>query len=194
MTPSTSRLPRVATRLAILLAATLLAAACGNSGPTASPSPASAAPSPPSSQAASPSAVPSAGNADLTPVPGGTTAPPDEPSGTPTQTETAWGRIWDAVPASFPRLEASLPADSVTGPVSAAFVVGAGPADVTATMKRLLDGEGGYRTDQSGPLEDGSFVLDSTGSWEGCRVQTTVTPQSGTTLITILYGAGCPFE
>jgi len=194
VTPSTSRLPRVATRLAILLAATLLADACGSSGPTASPSPASAAPSPPSSQAASPSAVPSAGNADLTPVPGGTTAPPDEPSGTPTQTETAWGRIWDAVPASFPRLEASLPADSVTGPVSAAFVVGAGPADVTATMKRLLDGEGGYRTDQSGPLEDGSFVLDSTGSWEGCRVQTTVTPQSGTTLITILYGAGCPFE
>ena len=194
MTPSTSRLPRVATRLAILLAATLLADACGSSGPTASPSPASAAPSPPSSQAASPSAVPSAGNADLTPVPGGTTAPPDEPSGTPTQTETAWGRIWDAVPASFPRLEASLPADSVTGPVSAAFVVGAGPADVTATMKRLLDGEGGYRTDQSGPLEDGSFVLDSTGPWEGCRVQTTVTPQSGTTLITILYGAGCPFE
>jgi len=194
VTPSTSRLPRVATRLAILLAATLLADACGSSGPTASPSPASAAPSPPSSQAASPSAVPSAGNADLTPVPGGTTAPPDEPSGTPTQTETAWGRIWDAVPASFPRLEASLPADSVTGPVSAAFVVGAGPADVTATMKRLLDGEGSYRTDQSGPLEDGSFVLDSTGSWEGCRVQTTVTPQSGTTLITILYGAGCPFE
>jgi len=194
VTPSTSRLPRVATRLAILLAATLLADACGSSGPTASPSPASAAPSPPSSQAASPSAVPSAGNADLTPVPGGTTAPPDEPSGTPTQTETAWGRIWDAVPASFPRLEASLPADSVTGPVSAAFVVGAGPADVTATMKRLLDGEGSYRTDQSGPLEDGSFVLDSTGSWEGCRVQTTVTPQSGTTLMTILYGAGCPFE
>jgi cytoskeletal protein RodZ len=195
VTPSTSPLPRVATRLATLLAATLLAAACGNSGPTASPSPASAAPSPRSSQAASPSAVPSApANADLTPVPGGTTAPPVEPSGTPTQTDTAWGRIWDAVPSSFPRLEASLPADSISGPVSAAFVVGAGLADVTATMKRLLDGEGGYRTDQSGPLEDGSFVLDSTGPWEGCRVQTTVTPQSGTTLMTILYGADCPFE
>jgi hypothetical protein len=194
VTPSTSRLPRVATRLAILLAATLLAAACGSSGPTASTSPTSAAPSPRSSQAASPSAVPSAaGNADLTPVPGGTTAPPVEPSGTPTQTDTAWGRIWDAVPVSFPRLEASFPADSVSGPVSAAFVVGAGPADVTATMKRLLDGEG-YRTDQSGPLEDGSFVLDSTGPWEGCRIQTTVTPQSGTTLMTILYGADCPFE
>ena len=193
MTPSTSGLPRVATRLAALLAATLLAAACRSPGPTASTSPTSAAPSPRSSQAASPSAVPSApANAELTPVPGGTTAV--EPSGTPTQTDTAWGRIWDAVPVSFPRLEASLPADSVSGPVSAAFVVGAGPADVTATMKRLLDGEGGYTTDQSGPLEDGSFVLDSTGPWEGCRVQTTVTPQSGTTLMTILYGAGCPFE
>jgi hypothetical protein len=194
VTPSTSRLPRVATRLAILLAATFLAAACGSSGPTASPSPASAAPSSRSSQAASQSAVPSAaGNADLTQVPGGTTAPPVEPSGTPTQTDTAWGRIWDAVPVSFPRLEASIPADSISGPVSAAFVVGAGPADVTSTMKRLLDGEG-YRTDQSGPLEDGSFVLDSTGPWEGCRVQTTVTPQSGTTLMTIFYGADCPFE
>jgi hypothetical protein len=60
-------------------------------------------------------------------------------------------------------------------------------------MKRLLDSEG-YSTDQSGPLEDGSVVLDSTGTWEGCRVQTTVTPQSGTTLMTILYGADCPFE
>ena len=64
---------------------------------------------------------------------------------------------------------------------------------MTGTMKRLLDSEG-YRTDQSGPLEDGSFVLDSTGAAAGCRVQTTLTPQSGTTLVTILFGAACPFE
>jgi hypothetical protein len=129
----------------------------------------------------------------LTPVPGGPTASPVEPHDTPTQTNTAWGRIWDAVPTSFPRVEASTPADSITGPVSAAFVVGAQAADVTQTMKRLLDGQG-YRTDQSGPLEDGSFVLDSTGPTAACRVQTTLAPQSGTTLMTILFGAACPFE
>lgn len=189
MTPSTSRLPRVA-GVAVVLAATLLAA-CGSSGPTPSPSPAAA--SPRSALAASPSSSPPAASAELTQVPGGATTPPVEPSGTPTQTVTAWGRIWDAVPDSFPRLESSLPADSISGPVSAAFVVGASPTDVTATMKRLLDSKG-YSTDQSGPLEDGSVVLDSTGAWEGCRVQTTVTPQSGTTLMTILYGADCPFE
>jgi hypothetical protein len=97
------------------------------------------------------------------------------------------------VPASFPRVEASTAADSIAGPVSAAFVVEAQAADVTETMKRLLDGEG-YRTDQSGPLEDGSFILDSTGATAGCRVQTTLAPKSGTTLMTVLFGASCPFE
>jgi hypothetical protein len=97
------------------------------------------------------------------------------------------------VPASFPRVEASTPADSITGPVSAAFVVDAQAADVTGTMNRLLD-SAGYSTDQSGPLEDGSFVLDSTGASAGCRVQTTLAPQAGATLMTILFGAGCPFE
>jgi hypothetical protein len=97
------------------------------------------------------------------------------------------------LPASFPRVEASTPADSIAGPVSAAIVVEAQAADVTETIKRLLDGEG-YRTDQSGPLEDGTFVLDSTGTSAGCRVQTTLAPQSGATLMTILFGAGCPFE
>jgi hypothetical protein len=60
-------------------------------------------------------------------------------------------------------------------------------------MKAALDAAG-YRTDQSGPLEDGTFVLDSTGTSSGCRVQTTLTPLSGTTLMTVMYGAGCPFE
>ena len=69
----------------------------------------------------------------------------------------------------------------------------AGPADVTATMKRLLD-SAGYATDQSGPLEDGSFVLDSTGAPADCRVQTTLAPQASSTLMTVLFGAACPFE
>ena len=97
------------------------------------------------------------------------------------------------MPDSFPRPAASTPADSITGPVSAAFSVGAGAAAVTATMKAALDAAG-YSTDQSGPLEDGSFVLDSAGPSSGCLVQTTLTPLSGTTLMTVMYGAGCPFE
>ena len=172
-----------------LVATTLLAAACGGDG-LAPTSPAAASSR---SSAPSPASVASSPRTELTPVPGGSTPSPVAPSGTPTQTDTAWGRIWDAVPPSFPRLPASAPADSITGPVSGAFVVDAAPTAATATLKRLLDGAG-YTTDQSGPLEDGSFVLDSTGASAGCKVQTTLAPQAKSTLMTILFGAVCPFE
>lgn len=171
-----------------LLAATLIAAGCNGDGLGPTSSAAS-----PRSSATSPASAATPPRAALTPVPGGSTPSPVVPSGTPTQTDTAWGRIWDAVPASFPRVAGSAPADSLAGPASAAFVVDAGPAAVTATMKRLLDGAG-YSTDQSGPLEDGSFVLDSTGAAAGCKVQTTLAPQAKSTLMTVLFGAACPFD
>jgi hypothetical protein len=164
-------------RGAALLAAILVAAACGTSGPT-------------SSTAATPATSPSLA-AELTPVPGGPTSAPVEPSGTPTQTDTDWGRIWDAVPDSFPRPGTSIPAD-VGGPVSAAFSVGSGPEEAVMTMQAGLDGAG-YSTDRAGHLEDGSIVLDSTGV-AGCQVQTKLTPLSGTTLMTVMFGASCPFE
>jgi hypothetical protein len=44
----------------------------------------------------------------------------------------------------------------------------------------------------SGPLEDGSYVLDSTGPAPGCRVQVSIAPLGGLTTVTVLYGAGCP--
>jgi hypothetical protein len=177
--------------LGALLTVVLFAAACGSSNTT----PTSAASSAPPSVAPSPApVVTSPPPAELTPVPGGETAsPPGEPGSTPTQTDTAWGRIWDAVPDSFPRPAGSTPADSIAGPVSAAFSVGAGAQEATSAVKAGLDAAG-YTTDQSGPLEDGSFVLDSTGTRSGCLVQTTLAPQSGTTLMTVMYGAGCPFE
>ena len=181
MTGASRRSPQVASPSAALVLAILVAVACGGSGPTAS-RPASA----------SAGGSPAASNADLTPVPGGGGAS-GEPNGTPTQTDTAWGRIWDAVPDSFPRPASARPADSISGPVSAAFSVRAGPAAVVATMKAGLDADV-YATDVSGPLEDGGYVLDSTGSTADCRVQTTITPLSGTTLMTVLFGAGCPFE
>jgi hypothetical protein len=48
-----------------------------------------------------------------------------------------------------------------------------------------------FSTDVSGPLEDGSFTLDSVGI-AGCRIQTTVAPLGGMTFVTILYAADCP--
>jgi hypothetical protein len=186
VTRSTQRSPRVSL-LAGILVATALGVACSESGPTPSPAAASSQPSPAASPAASPPP------AELTPVPGGMTASPDQPRGTATQTDTPWGRIWDALPDSFPRAGASSPVDATQGPASAAFSVPAGLAEVTAAMKSALDAAG-YNTDQSGPLEDGSFVLDSIGSTAGCRVKTMLAPQSGSTLMTILFGAGCPFE
>jgi hypothetical protein len=50
-----------------------------------------------------------------------------------------------------------------------------------------------FSTDVSGPLEDGSFALDSDGD-AGCRIQTTVAPLGGMTFVTVLYGASCPIQ
>jgi hypothetical protein len=46
----------------------------------------------------------------------------------------------------------------------------------------------------SEPLEDGSVVIDAIGRPQGCAVQVTLTPLSGTTAGTILFGAACAFD
>ncbi len=52
----------------------------------------------------------------------------------------------------------------------------------------------GYSTEAlSGPSEDGSLVIDSVGTDPACRVQTRIRPLGGTTMITVLYGAACPW-
>jgi hypothetical protein len=43
-------------------------------------------------------------------------------------------------------------------------------------------------------LEDGSYVLDATGSAPGCKVQVTIKPLGDKTFVTILYGAACPHD
>ena len=43
----------------------------------------------------------------------------------------------------------------------------------------------------SGPLEDGSFVLESVGEGE-CRIQVIVEPMGGLTFVIVRYGAACP--
>ena len=158
--------------LAVVLAVAL--AACG--GPS---------PEPP----ASPSGVtvPS-----LTPVPNQSGAP--SVPGDVSQTDTDWGRIWDALPPSFPVYAGSVPTETgQQGPVSAEFAVPDGPEVVTTWLQAALEGAG-YSTEAlSGPLEDGSRVIDSVGD-EGCRVETLIAPMSGTTHVAVRFGADCPFE
>jgi len=176
---------RPSPRASLLVAGlALVVAACGGS---ASPVPTSTAASS-ASAASSESPAPPA----PTDVPGGgdrTAAP------SPGTFETAWGTAWDGLPPGFPVPTDALPADPgdpADGPVSGAFVVARSPDDVTQLMQTGL-AAAGYSTEAlSGPLEDGSLVIDSIGTDPACRVQTRVRELGGTTMITVLYGAACP--
>ena len=176
---------------ALLVGAALAAAGCAANDASSSPA-ASPGASPTANASAPASAEPS-----LTPVPNGSPSPGDsggEP-GTVTQSETEWGPIWDALPASFPRFPGSAPTDPIGEPVSGSFGVPAGPQEATEFMQSALE-LAGYSTEAlSGPFEDGSYVIDSVGPTTlDCRVQTRLTPLSGTTHMTVLYGTGCPIE
>jgi hypothetical protein len=109
------------------------------------------------------------------------------------QTDTDWGRIWDTVPAGFPRFPGSTIADDASPePASARFAVPGGDPRAIWTWFQVMLEAAAYRTvGLNGPGEDGGFVLDSLGE-SGCRVQTTVAPLGDTTFITVLYGAACP--
>jgi hypothetical protein len=159
--------------LALALVA-ILVAACG---PT-TPAPSTAAPSP---SAEAPTATPSAATSD------------DGSAPAAGQTDTAWGRIWDALPVAFPVYPGATPADDTQAePVSAAFALeGQEARAVVGWMQTELE-RATYSTEGlNGPLEDGSFVLESTGDGD-CRIQTSVAPLGGLTTIGIRYGAACP--
>jgi hypothetical protein len=167
------------------LAITLLAG-CGDNAPT-TPRP-SATATPPAS-ASTPSGGPSA-VASAEPIPASASAAPAAG-----QTDTDWGRIWDAVPADFPRFPGSRVADDMGDlPVSARFAVDGGdPEAIAAWMQSAME-TATYSTEGlNGPLEDGSMVLDSVGDG-GCRIQMTIAPLGGTTFITVRYGAACPLH
>jgi hypothetical protein len=155
------------------------AAACGPTGPT-----------PRSTANAAPSVAPS-----LTPVPGGSTGA-RSPSGSVSQTDTQTevGRIWDALPKSFPRIAGAVPIETGSGPTSGTFAVGTDLASALATIRAGLTGLG-YNVDVGSPLEDGTVVLDAGGGDEPeCRIEVRFTPLSGTITMAVLYGAACPFS
>lgn len=143
----------------------------------------------PSTRAAA-SARESAPEPSLTAVPGGKSTPAVTP---PTTTETEFGRIWDDVPASFPRLSTSTVGDRPT-PASAQFVEIVGtPASATASIRRALTAQG-WSVDVGSPLEDGTVVLEATGQPDGCKAEIRFTPLGGSVIMTVLYGAACPFR
>lgn len=171
-------------RYGLLLAGLVLLAACGT--PTATPLPAASvaaeSPSPPTE-------VPGA-SGEATPASAG----PSQSATAPTQTETDWGRIWDDLPASFPLYPGSIPTEAAEGPVSASLAVAASPQEATDFMVGAIRAAGYAVVAASGPFEDGSYVISATGSEPGCRVEIRLTPLSETTLMTVMFGADCPFR
>ena len=158
---------------ALLIGLVLALAACSSAG-TSSPTP----PSVSSPAAAASSAGPAAG--------GGSAS---------SQTNTDWGRIWDSLPKDFPAIAGSTPDDAAAGPASAVLVVQGDVAKTVATSLQDQLGAAGYATTAlGGPLEDGTYTLDMTGTSTGCMLQVAATPTGGLTTITILYGAGCPHD
>ena len=168
---------RTPTLLAISAGLALVVAACGGSGTPTPPTTPTLAPTLPA-----PTDVPGSGNPTPAPTPG--------------TFEIAWGTAWDALPPGFPVPADATPADPgdpADGPVSGAFVVDGAPEDVARAMQSGL-GAAGYSAEAlSGPFEDGSLVIDSVGLNPACRVQTRVRELGGTTMITVLFGASCPW-
>ncbi len=170
---------RTASSLGLVVVAVIAVAGCNASSATPSGSAAPLA-----------TASPSATELAVTPTPTASSSSPA--ASTVTQTVTEWGRIWDALPPSFPIYPGATVTTEIGAPASAQFVVPTDVATATAWTKSALDATG-LRTTLSGPLEDGSMTLDSVGPG-GCAAMTTIARTGGVTTVTVLYGAACPFS
>lgn len=160
-------------RLVLVLSVTaaLVLAACGSSPSTVSPSP-TVRPVTTVVPSTAPSSVASVGS----------------------QTDTPWGRIWDTLPPGFPPVPGSTPSDeAATGAASATLVVDGNAARSIATSLRTALEAAGFRTEAlSGPLEDGTYVLESVGTPTGCKVEVKASPLGSVTTVTVMYGSVCP--
>lgn len=177
-------LVRRAAPLVAGLALVAFVTACGSSAEPSAPGTASPSTTVPATTSPATPALP-----DPTPVPGSDGV---EPPGSATQTDTDWGRIWDRLPTGFPRYPGSVPTETGEGPASGVLSVPVDAATAVTFMQQALE-TAAYSTDAlSGPFEDGSYVLESTGEDLGCKVRTTIAPLGSTTAMTVLYGAACP--
>jgi hypothetical protein len=165
--------------IAFLVALTLVIGACSSTPtPTSSPQPGESA-----MMASEPPAP--------TEVPGGASGQPQPVPTDMTTTETPWGTILDGVPDTFPVYPGALAAGAQPEPVSGAYISDAGVDEVASWYRDALEGLGFSTMDLSSPLEDGSRVLDSQGDLPECRIQVTFRPAGGSTMIVVLYAAGC---
>ena len=163
----------------LVVALAVLAVACGT-GATISPRPSAAASVAPPSPA-------------VTAVPGGPASPVVGASvGPPTTTDTEFGKIYDLLPSTFPRLPGQQPAETGAGPTSGSFAVNTTAAAASKAIQAALTAQG-WTVDVGSPLEDGSIVLEAAHAPPGCKTEVRFTPLSGTVVMSVLYGASCPF-
>jgi hypothetical protein len=178
--------------IALVAVATLVlaVAACTDTGGAAI-TPSAAAPSGPTTADAS--VAPDDTAFAPTPVPGGQSVDPGPAaSHKPTTTKTDWGVILDGVPEDFPRYPGAKDVDAPPDEaVSAAYETGDGVDAVARWYQKALEESGFSTLDLSDPLEDGSRVLDSQGDLPECQTQVAFRPAGGSTMITVLYAAGC---
>lgn len=187
MRPTSRRLPLALAGLVI----SMLLTGCGTTPPQATPTPAA------ETSLATPGATPTAAlttapSPTPVPMPSASAVEPDPVPGGGSFTITEWGAILDAVPADFPVFPDARPAEALDEPASGFWLAEAAAVDNVATWYRDALEAAGYTTqDLSSPLEDGSRVLDTVSDLPECRIQTTFRPVDGSTIIKVLYGAGC---
>ena len=165
------------TPAALLLLLGLLPIACSGPGPTVIP--------------VEPTARPTVSVTEPEPATSAETTPE-----LPGQSESVFGTIWNAVPDSFPIPEDAAEADPPQqGPVSGAWAVSVAfmsAPELAGFYNDALD-DIGWGTVLDGPLEDGSYTVYSSNGY-GCETLTTVLPRGDESLVTALFGAGCPWR
>jgi hypothetical protein len=141
----------------------------------------------PSTPAGSPARSGSGPNA----VPGGPASPAIRAS-PPTTTETEFGTIYDSLPSNFPTVPGQEPAETGAGPTSGSFATTLSVTDARKVIEVGLIAQG-WRVAVGSPLEDGTVVLEATAA-KGCKAEVRFAPTSGTVIMSVLYGASCPFS
>jgi len=156
---------------ALLLSLCILAGCQPTGGGSATPAPLTPGPTAPANP-----------TANLTPGPS-----------LPSQTDTAWGRIWDALPPWLPIPDGATPTETGEGPFTAELVLPAGSTAPAAAdfFRTSFQAAGFAAVNLDGPLEDGSFVVSVPGN---CQIEVRIAPLGGEVVASVLYGAGCPFE
>ena len=103
-----------------------------------------------------------------------------------------FGRILDKVPPSFPKLPDQ--SESEIGSTSSGmFVSNLDPQTASQTIRDGLVAQG-WTVDVGSPLEDGTVVLEATGTTKGCKAEVRFMPASGSILMLVLVGASCPYR